>query len=312
MQCKTTIWIKILIICALISRVCAIYAETSTWLIFEKGVLEMDRGEYGNALHLFLQAQEHKRIYPEVEIAIGDIYKMQGEIILAEKQYLKAYDQRDAFEVPDDKYTALYRLVRLHKEQQDNVKWKNVLEEVLREDQDYYRDRFERLYDTFLKVYLDSGIDRLLVLYRLEGKHATYAHGELGEHFNRSYVETGERTGKRELAESAMVHYLFAIVVLFTDVIDEIRFWDPRFRFTDLTSLFAHLAMRTNLHDYLGDTQIFKYLYYLAVASYAAGYDDRAKEVWRVLGAEQQAGRYGNLSRSQLSDPRVAPLLYID
>ncbi len=312
MQCKTTVWIKILIICTFISRVCAISAETPTWLIFEKGVLEMDRGEYGNALHLFLQAQEHKRIYPEVEIAIGDIYKVQGEIILAEKQYLKAYDQRGAFEVPDDKYTALYRLVRLHKEQQDYVKWEKILHDVLREDQDYYRDRFERLYDTFLKVYLDSGIDRLLVLYRLEGKHATYAHGELGEHFNRSYVETGKRTGKRQLAESAMVHYLFAIVVLFTDVIDEIRFWDPRFRFTDLTSLFAHLAMRTNLHDYLGDTQIFKYLYYLAVASYAAGYDERADEVWRVLEAEQQAGRYGNLSRSQLSDPRVAPLLYID
>ncbi len=306
------VWIRILIICALIGRVSPVPAETPTWLIFEKGVLEMDRGEYGNALHLFLLAQEQKRVYPEVEIAIGDIYKMQGEIKLAEMQYLKAYGQKSAFEVPEDKYTALYRLVTLHKEQQDYVKWAEILQDVLKEDQDYYRDRFQRLYDTFLKVYLGSGIDRLLVLYRLEGKHATYAHGELGERFNRFYVETGERTGNRSSAESAMVHYLFAVVALLTDVIDEIRFWDPGFRFSDLTSLFAHLAMRTNLHDYLGNTQIFKYLYYLAVASYAAGYDERADEIWRVLEAEQQAGRYGNLSRSQLSDPRVVPLLYID
>jgi len=312
MHCKSTVWIKILILCALISRVGPISAETPTWLIFEKGVLEMDRGEYGNALHLFLQAQEQKRDYPEVEIAIGDIYKMQGEIKLAERQYLKAYGQKGAFEVPDDKYTALYRLVRLHKEQQDYVKWEKILRDVLREDQDYFRDRYQRLYDTFLKVYLNSGIDRLLVLYRLESKHAIYAHGELGEHFNRSYVETGERTGKRQLAESAMVNYLFAIVALLTDVIDEIRFWEPGFRFNDLTSLFAHLAMRRNLQDYLGNTQIFKYLYYLAVASYAAGYDERAEEIWRVLEGEQQAGRYGNLSWSQLSDPRVVPLLYID
>jgi hypothetical protein len=272
----------------------------------------MDRGEYGDALHLFLQAQEQKRLYPEVEIAIGDIYKIQGEIILAEMQYLKAFDQKDAFEVHEDRYTALYRLVRLYKEQQDYIKWAKVLDDVLREDQDYYRDRFERLYDAFLKVYLDSGIDRLLILYRLEGKHATYAHGELGEYFNRSYVETGQRADKRQLAESAIVHYLFAIVTLFTDVIEEIRFWDPRFRFTDLTTLFAHLRMRTDLHDYLRHTEIFNYLYYLAVASYAAGYEERAGEIWRFLEAEQQAGRYQNLSRSQLSDPRVVPLLYID
>ncbi len=312
MHYRKTVWIKILVICGLINQAYPIPAEVPTWLIFEKAVLEMDRGEYGNALHLFLQAQEKKRIYPEVEIAVGDIYKIQGEIILAEKQYLKAYDQKDAFEVPEDKYTALYRLVRLYKEQQDYIKWAKVLDDVLREDQDYYRDRFERLYDTFLKVYLESGMDRLLVLYRLEGKHATYAHGELGEHFNRSYVNTLDRTKKRQLAEYAMVHYLFASVTLFTDVIDEIRFWDPKYRFTDLTSLFAALVVRRNLYDYLGETEIFKYLYYLAVASYTAGYEERADEIWRVLEAEQQAGRYGNLSRSQLSDPWVAPLLYID
>ncbi len=307
---RTAFYLGILISCALIGPIHPALTETPTWLLFEKGVLEMDRGEYGNALRLFLQAQEMKRIYPEVEIAIGDIYKMQGEIKIAEKQYLKAFEQKKAFDISDDKYTALYRLARLYKEQQENEKWREILEKVLEEDQNYFRDRFQRLHDAFLKVFLDRGIDRLLVLYRLESKHATYAHGELGEYYNKSFLTS--RTGRRQQAESAMVHYLFAVVTLLSDVIEEIRFWDPEFLFTDLKSLLTRVAGRPQLLEYVRDTAIFKYLYYLAVASYAGGYGEQAEQIWRVLEAEPLAGRYRNLSRSQLLDPRVAPLLYID
>jgi hypothetical protein len=310
MRGRTALSIGILTFFALIGPFHAALAETPTWLLFEQGVLEMDRGEYGHALHFFLQAQEKKRIFPEVEIAIGDIYKIQGEIKIAEAQYLKAYRQKDAFEVPDDRYIALYRLAQLYKERRENDNWKQILENVLSEDEVYYRDRFQRLHDVFLKVFLDRGIDRLLVLYRLDSKHATRAHGELGEYYNRSFLDN--RIERRRLAESAMIHYLFAVVTLLSDVIEEIRFWDPDFLFTDLNSLFRRIGSRPQLLEYIRETAIFKYLYYLAVASYAGGYEERADELWSVLEAEPLAGRYRSLSKSQLLDPRVAPLLYID
>jgi tetratricopeptide (TPR) repeat protein len=272
----------------------------------------MDQGEYGKALHLFMQALEQKRIYPEAELAIGDIFKAQGEIPIAEKQYLKAYDQKDNFEVPDCKYIALYRLVRLYKEQEEYLKWEQTLFKVLKEDKAYYSDRFGRLYDTFLRVYTERGLNRLLVLYRLEEKHTIYAHGELGEHYNREYVQSRDKTKRGELAESAMVHYLFAVVTLLSEVIEELRFWDPEYRFTDLPSLLRSTARREALYDYLIQTDIFKYLYYLGVATYAAGYEERASDIWSILKDEQQAGRYRNLAREQLTDPRVSPLYYID
>jgi tetratricopeptide (TPR) repeat protein len=347
-------------------------ARDPYWLLYERGLLEMDRGEYGKALQLFMSARDLRSPYPEVEIAIGDIYRIQGEVTLAMLQYEEAYRARSHLFVPQHRYTALYRLVDIHKATEDDDELERILLRILKDDftsigaavyerglrrlpaqadidfldnlyireedglsyslrsdldpeqefrlnrllrsfgiESYYLDVFQRLRERLLRTYRERGLDRVLTLYRLENRAAARAHGELAA----LYLKREPRSPE------AVTHYLFAVVIHLSNLVDEIRFWDPVFEFSGLGELMSRVVANPSLRSYISRTDLPKFLYYLGVATFgigAAGGDwvevgeERAREIFGLLSDIQDAGRYRNLAAKQLVAPWIKPLLYID
>ncbi len=286
--------------------------EEPWWLLYETGRQEMDRGEYGRALHLFakvLDLKQQRPAFPEVQMALGDIYRIEGEKELAARQYAKAYNQKLHFLSPLDAYTVLYRQASLYKNDDKFDSWLTVLQTLLKEDREYYSDVFSRLREALLNIYRDKGLDRLLQLYRLDYRPVGPAHAQMGEYHNRF------GSSKQE----AVVHYLFAVVILLTDAIEEVRRTEPAYSFRDVRSFFEHAARRRNVMEYLYRVDIFKQLYYLGVASHALGaatgegvFRRRARDIWFVLRQVDGAERYGELASSQLLSPWEKPFLYPD
>jgi hypothetical protein len=285
--------------------------EEPWWLLYEKAQQEMDRGEYGRALYLFTKVLDTRQRpgFPEVEMALGDIYRIEGEKELAAEKYEEAYRLKKHLLSPQDAYTVLYRQVSLHKNDGNLEGWLSALQALLREDAGYYADVFSRSRDAFLNIYREKGLSRLLQLYRLHHQPVALAHAEMGEYQNEHGAD----------AEEAVVHYLFAVVTILTDAIEEIRLVEPDYQFDDVRYFLQHVASRRNVTDYLNRIGIHKQLYYLGVASHALGtatgealYNRRARDIWFMLRQMDEAGRYQELASAQLLSPWVKPLLYRD
>ncbi len=268
------------------------------WVLYEMARMEMDRGEYGRALYLFNQVLDLKPVNPEVEMALGDIFRFEGESSLAIKQYEKALSEKEAFPVSDDKYILLYKLADLYKMDARYKEWEATLISIIEEDQAYYTDIFKLNRNLYLDKYLEKGLNKVLELYRLEKQPTVQAHRELGE-FYYKYSRQGPSN------PDAMVHTLFSVIMILSDGIAEYLRIDPFFQFSNLDEFFRLISKLEKISGYFDSASLYKHLYYLGVSSYASGWESRAREVWTVLQETEHSGRYGVLAGKQLGSPWI-------
>lgn len=85
--------IALLFVCALApAAVLAVSTASENWSLFEQGNAAMAQREFGKALSLYKEAILKAGIFPEAEVAVGDVYAEEGESTLALAQYEKAYN----------------------------------------------------------------------------------------------------------------------------------------------------------------------------------------------------------------------------
>ena len=275
----------------------AAVSEEPSWLLMERGLREMDEGEYGRALYLFNKVLDLETWNPEAEMAIGDILFIEGEVELAEEQYEKAYQQRESFIVPEDVYTVLYKLADLYKVTGRTEDWEASLTRILAENATHYTDTFLRQREIYLDMYLEKGLDKLLELYRLERIPEAKAHWELAELYYRSGV----------FDRTALIHRLFGIVAIVSDAIVEYRRVDPLYQFTDLAEFLELSSRRGNIASYYLTADLYEHLYYLGVSTFRFGEEAMARQLWELVAGNPSAGRYQRLSERQLISPWTDP-----
>jgi tetratricopeptide (TPR) repeat protein len=296
----------LLLVSTLISAQTNNFVES--WKLYELGKAELedpDGPELGEAL-LFLQEAIDKRggSFPEAEMAIGDIYFQEGAFALAKRQYEKAFELRGGMEIAEEKYTVLYRLADLHEIQELYADMDRYLQQIL-EDQPYLVDeQYRRFRDAFLSTYEEKGLDHLFKLYRMEGvDFSVPAHAKLGWFYY--------RTGR----PLAILHSLFALDIMITVAVKELRRVQPEFVFTTMEEFLDSVLERDNIREYLVSGEFFKTLYYLATASYAASRPSLAEPIWRLLatyplqGVGPAAVPYAELSARQLQSPWIDPYI---
>jgi tetratricopeptide (TPR) repeat protein len=279
-----------------------------SWQLYEQGKAKLedpDGPELGEALLSFQEAIDKRGgTFPEAEMAIGDIYFREGAFALAKRQYEKAYDLRKGMEIAEEKYTVLYRLADLHEIQELYADMDSYLRQVL-EDQAYFADEQYRSFrDAFLSTYDDKGLEHLFKLYRMDGvAFSVPAHAKLGWFYY--------RTGR----PSAILHGLFALDIMITEGVKELRRVQPGFVFTTLEAFLDAALGRENIRQYLVTGEFFKTLYYLATATYAASRPSLAEPIWRLLATYPLeavgpgAATYSDLAARQLESPWIDPYI---
>jgi len=227
--------------------------QLPSWVLFGLGQQAYEQKRFGEATVFFRRAVDRKGIYPEAEAALAQIANQGDGMALQEVQLQKALDERGLLQVPDDKYALLYALadLRLRADKGTSVeKGEAALEtwrEILKDDtayraveesgglDGYYNALMARASVVNLKTAQGPsltenmvGLNRLLYLYRHPLGFSLRAHQEIAalSVTNKAYMK-------------AVGHSLFALVGIFSTVIDQVKVIHPDYAFRTLDELFS-------------------------------------------------------------------------
>ncbi|MBN2352196.1 MAG: tetratricopeptide repeat protein [Spirochaetales bacterium] len=270
-------------------------AGEPAWVECERGRLAISRQEYGEAVLHFKNALAQARVLPEAELGLGDVYFSQGDYALAESQYLRAYDQRESFVVPDMRYDVLYRLARLYFNQKKYGKMEETLKTIVKDDEVFSGSERERVRyrDAVMKLFTNKGFDAMFLLNRIPETFSTTALSELAHYYYVSWNFT-----------PALQYALFGIIPLVTEGMVEIRKSNLDYRFTTLDDFLREAMSNEAVRAYLDDRSFFQRLYYLALICYETiPVRDSGRRFLRLLAATDAAGEYRRLAGLQLKAP---------
>jgi hypothetical protein len=86
---------------------------------------------------------------------------------------------------------------------------------------------------------------------------------------------------------------------------------DVDFQFSSLQDLLEIVDKNQDLRKYAEESGFYADLYYIAAATFANGYPQSSSVLWKLISGFPAAGKYQELSKSQLKSPRIEPLLNI-
>ncbi len=281
---------------------CGAWADNSNqlWLLYERGNAAASQGDYGRAMLLYKQAVVGAGIFPEAEAAIGDVYMEEGEADLAQRQYLKAYDERKSLYIPELQYEILYKLVNLFEMQQSYKLMEDGLDQIVADDKRFQDTATQHLRAQVEKNFIEKGLDRVLTLYNFDDSFAAPAHSKLGWFYY--------RTGRFSLAVSNL---LYSVIYRTSKIRDALKERDVDYEFTTTADLLSSIEENADLRSYAQSTGLYKDIYYLAGSMFANGYPAHARDLWALLRASPAAGQYRDLSVRQLRKPFLEPLLTV-
>jgi tetratricopeptide (TPR) repeat protein len=267
------------------------------WFVYEKGRESFRKGEFGEALKAVKHLTENFGEIPEAHFLQAGIYEQEGEYLLAEKFYKRALELRRQLYVLEDRYSILYHLADIYRNQKRYKDYEGILLEILRDHEIFSAPRYSRLRDSLVRTLSGEGFDGLVLLYRIPHGFAERAHREIGLLYT--------RTGR---TYQAVLHLSLATLSVVSALAEELKIHDPDYGYTTLKDALERSGRRAYLQDFIGDTEFFKSLYFLASSLYSQGSPAQAAAIWRIVN-EYAVGELKTLSRNQLVSPKPEPLI---
>lgn len=221
------------------------------WILLERADLALEQRDLAEALQLYGEALADQPLLVEARLGMARVYRAQGDLTVAIRMYRQVLDQARQLQVPDDRYSVILELADLHHEQgriRDEVR---LLREITAEDPVFGQPSSTVQRDQMERLLRDVGINRVIVLFRLDFPQALEAHRRLA----RILLEEPERAGTTdgEAADAALAHALFAVVEIAGRGVEAIIRYDPYYRFESLEGFLRESASYRSVSTYLED-----------------------------------------------------------
>jgi len=240
-----------------------------------------------------LEELDRQKIYPEAEYWLGEVYRAEGELSLAFRQYERAFKNRALLENPEFDTEILYKMTdihRLRREYQEMERRANEIIEGLGPSglprDELWANNSSNARAAMARVLENDGVNRFLTLYRYNNTVTEKAHRLLGFFFFSS--------NRYSLAAE---HLMFAFLIQNTVLIDEAIRNRFDFTFTSLDELMDFAQSKPALASYLEETDYFRTIYCLASSLYASSKNRPAREMWTFLAGNSAAGEWGTRAR---------------
>jgi tetratricopeptide (TPR) repeat protein len=255
----------------------------------------------GNSAKKALEELNRLKSYPEAEYWIGEVYRLEGETLIALGQYEKALAQRELFETPGFDVEILYKIAELQRLRQNYSEMEKRLLEIIEENGPDGRprdflwtgDARSLARNAMAKTLETQGMSRFLTLYRYTNPAVERAHRLLGSF----YYATGRHI-------PAADHLMFAFLIQTSTLIDEVLKYQFDYTFTGLAALIDETARRPALSAYMAEVEYYRTMYYLGAALYGSLKINTAREFWTFT-ASRAAGPWKGRSELQLRSPFV-------
>ena len=268
------------------------------WLLLDKGKNAFRDKKFGTALMYFRASIERGGETPEADMWIGRVFEEESELDLAEDQYNRALANKGQFLIPDESVEILYDLARIYDNTNSWGKYEVTLKQIVAMDAQFTSTTDEGTRLAMVRILENDGLDKLLLLYRLNDKKTQDAHSQLGTF--------DYRTGRYQ---DAILNLIFSTLTIFSSVMERYASENPDWEFTSAADLFAQAKNKADVSRYLAGSGIFHDLYYLAAALYANGKPLRATAIWRLIVQWSPHDTWYRQSVGQIRNPSIEPLL---
>ena len=255
---------------------------------------------FNNSVDQVLIQLDNLKRYPEAEYWLGEIFRVEGELSLAQRQYERALRDRDLFTRPDLDMQILYQIVNIHRTRGEYVEMEDRYNEIISTDslwtsgnqnepQTMMRAAMLRMLETSSSINVrevTGGINHFLSFYRHNNMSTERAHRELGLYlYSRGRYNT------------AVSHLMFAFLIQNTVLIEDAMRREFDFIFTSLDDLMMMIGSRRELLDFLEESEYFRVIYYFSSALYATNRQFPAMQLWEFLAGSDRAGIWGERAR---------------
>jgi len=261
------------------------------------------RERFGNSVSAALGELGALGYFPEADIWIGRTFLAGGEQELAMRQFERALANRHLLENPGLATDLMYEIAEIRRLRGEYREMERALLAALEDSalwagagQGWQAGTFAR--DAMTRTLQDSGVERLLSLYRYGDSRSMRAHRELGFF----YAASGRHARAQE-------HLMFAFLIQNTVIIDELIRRRFDFAFTTLADLADEISRDRFLLSYAEDGEYYRVAFYLGNALFGNGHAVRARELWGFVASREGAGQWQARAAAQLRAPRVGPTL---
>ncbi|MFW6362956.1 MAG: tetratricopeptide repeat protein [Spirochaeta sp.] len=272
--------------------------ETPSWVLVQQGMHKLEDQQVSSAIEFFNEALSREGTLPEALYGLGNAYIGSGDDQLGIRELQQALNQSRFLYTPEDKYLILYTLaeVRLHRDEQRMLQ--DLLLGIVADDPYFTEDEHQDARRNYRRVIQQQGIDQLFQLYRLPEIFSRTAHRELGMQFL-----------LQNLPSQAVDHLVFAALMGFSDVIEEMRRIFPTYEYSSVLQTYSDIfnddPRTEHLREYLENDSFTSELLHLADAFYIEGQQSVANDLWRIVAQVPGPSLYRDRALKQLQEPTL-------
>lgn len=218
-------------------------AQEPAWILLEQADHAYRRRDLGRALQLYGEALADQPLLAEARLGMARVYRYQGDSLVSIRMYRQVLDQARQLQVPDDRYSIQLELADLYHELGDIEAERRLLREITAEDPVFRPPGGTPQRSQMIELLRTVGINRVIVLYRLDFPQALEAHRRL----SRLLLERGAAADR----DDALAHAMFAVVEITGRGVDAIIERDPYFQFSTIDGFLRESARYRPVQAYL-------------------------------------------------------------
>jgi tetratricopeptide (TPR) repeat protein len=268
------------------------------WVMVERAERQLEAGEIGDAIRELRRALTITPDNPEALFLLGQAYKAASDYTVALDYFGRALSRREHFVAADRALLVRYEQAEIFRTRREFARYEAELSAILSETE--ISEGF--LPDRVAPIVAREGIDRMLVLYRVNENGGTLARGLLGE----LLTGLGRFSQASELLSVSVIQSL-------TTIIEAVQRADPLYEYTTIAALLDAASSYSAIASYVRETTLFHDLYFLGASllgSPNVGNSDgeqAARDVWETLSRLPDAGDWAGRALRQLEDPQLEP-----
>lgn len=222
---------------------------------------------------------ENNDAFPEADLLIGRVYRLEGEYSLSRQYLLAAWQNASLLDIRDEQYLILYELAELCSLEGNMDGYEKNLLLVLKDSADFNNANLKNALISRIRGGKKEDMEKFFLLFRCNSFQSIKAYGLLADY----YGEAGEK--RKCLVTSAL-----GVLTGFTKIHDTILARDPEFVYTGLQSLFEKMVEYSDIMEWAEEERIWHDFNEFAMRVNDEGGKYFASGLLRILSASAPEG----------------------
>lgn len=227
---------------------------------------------FNNSIANVISYIKKQDVFPEALRLIGDIYKIEGEYEFAEQYYLRALENSEYFDIPDEKYSILYTMAELSRLSGNYEQMETRLLNITTSAQ---QNRNKSLMNSMRKVISanrNDSVEKLFSMYRNTDYYNLDAYCQLANY----YLENNK-------LDKAIDYCSLAVITGFTKMINLISKRDMVFEYKNLENFLLQVPNYEDIKQWGINNKVWESFNLLAKLCIKANYNVTAYNLLKIL-----------------------------